>query len=364
MSKNNYTPGKGYTLYSSKEEPKDFETESKLNIVLFDHSTIQLLVEECKPFARESEFQIHYHSLQTHITKNEFEVVVTVPLAFYNFDQEVTSGSVSMEMKDVNEISTDAQKLVEKQTKELFTSLPILKQLSALGFDINFTTSDNGSIHRHPGDFSFSSVDYDKDPNEPGVIYRQAKAKDLYQTDSVIYLPFTGTPKLVCTETRIVNVKPVEDDGGIEGRYTECPTYSFITKPEKPENLLFDILGSEEPVKSDSIFENFKTTSSMKFKLHEYPLLVEILKAFKSCDYLPDISNVVGKRISQEITRTTTYGGYYNNNTPNKNDKKEPKESHTKTSSQEQSEYYEEYMAAYYDDWNEQWGDPSDNDPY
>lgn len=301
---NKYVKGQGYIGYNVKEEPKDFETDAKLNIALFDHETIKDLVDECKPFAKESEFQIHYHSLQTHIKNDNFEVCITVPLAFYNFDQEVTSGSVSMEMKDVNKISTIAAKLLEKKTAELFKEIPILSQLHALGFDVSYTTSDNGSIHRHPGDFSFSSIDYDKDPDEPGVIYRQSEAKDLYQTDSVIYLPRNDSPKFVCTETRIVNVKPVENDGGIKGKYTEIPTYSFITKePEVMATKLIDILGKTE---EDSLLKKFKTTNSMDFKLKEYPLLMEILKAFVNTKYRPNIDNVIGKRIEQE--RRVHYG--------------------------------------------------------
>ena len=291
----NHYKKKAYT-YKSKEEPEDFEAKFKCNIALFDHETIKTLVEECQPHAKASEFQIHYHSLQAHITKGSYEVCVTVPLAFYNFDQEVTSGSVSMEMKDVNEIAVIAEELLDDKVAEVFKLYPIFDHIQHLGFDVNYTVSNNGSIHRHPGDFSFSSVDYDKDPDEPGVIYRQMKAKDLYQTDSVIYLG-EEEPKFVCTETRIVNVKPVENDGGIEGKYTEIPTYSFITKPDGVKNLMYEILGG---VEDKDIFDSFKCTSSMSSKLVEYPLLVELLKAFKETEYKPDTTNVIGNRITQE----------------------------------------------------------------
>jgi len=304
-----YIVGKGYVTEPEKIEPEDYEARFKLNIALFDMKTIQSMVDECKPHAGASEFQIHYHSIQAHMRNGNNEVIITIPLAFYNFDQEVSSGSVSMEMKDVNKESEKCIELLQPQIGELFEKMPVLKHLSALGYEVDFTTSDNGSIHRHPGDFSFSSIDYDKDPDEPGVIYRQSKAKDLYQTDSVIYLGGLE-PKFVCTETRIVNVEPVEDNGGIKGRYTEIPTFSFILKDDTNINTLLEMLGDTH--EDEDILDSYKQTSSMNFLIKEYPLLIEILKAFKESGYLPDTRNVIGKRIEQEPSRYSykQYGAY------------------------------------------------------
>jgi len=290
-------------FYSSKEKltkPQDFIRRDKLNIVLFDYETIDNIVSECLPNADRSEFQVHYHSLQVHIEKNGSEVIITIPLAFYNFDQEVGYSSVEMEMKDVKREADKASLLIDDKYRELFSKFPIIQHLQHMGFDCSYKVSNNGSIHRHPGDFSFSSIDYDKDPKEPGVVYRQLKAEDLYQVDSVLYLG-EDTPKLVCTETRIVNVQPAKD-GGIEGEYVEIPTYSFITK-DNIESRVESILGALEDT---NIFDKYKTTKSMQRKVEQYPLLVEILKAFMISDYRPDISNVDGKRIKQERTYSYT----------------------------------------------------------
>lgn len=295
--------------FNKMEEPEDYEAQHKMNIVLFDYETIDKIVNECEPHAKASEFQVHYNSLQAHITKGDYEVCITVPLSFYNFEQEVTSGSVSMEMKDVNKYAELASKLNQDKMQEVFKELPIMEHIQALGFDVEYTVSNNGSIHRHPGDFSFSSIDYDKDPEEPGVIYRQMRATDLYQTDSVIYLG-EDEPKFVCTETRIVNVEPVPNNGGIKGTYTEIPTLSFITKKPVLRNRMYDILGEEFKEESISLLEQFKTTKSMKMSLKEYPLLVEVLKAFLETLYRPDVTFVDGKHITQE-KRTYKPVNYY-----------------------------------------------------
>lgn len=282
-------------------KPEDYEAEFKCNIALFDMDTIEDIVKECKPYAKGSEFQVHYHSLQAHISNGDYEVCITLPLSFYNFEQEVTSGSVEFEMKDENKESALSAKLNQEKLDELFNKFPMIKHLEHLGYGVKYTVSNNGSIHRHPGDFSFSSIDYDKDPKEPGVIYRQLRAKDLYQTDSVIYLG-ESEPKFVCTETRIVNVEPVENNGGIKGKYTEIPTMSFIKKRKKPKNKMYEILGVEED-SSNELLKQFKSTTSMNMPFKEYPLLVGILEAYLESDYKPDISNIKGERIKDKYTK-------------------------------------------------------------
>jgi len=339
MGKNNYN----YRNYYNKKkliEPEEFENLSKLNIALFDNETINAMVEECQPHAGASEFQIHYHSLQVHIDNKGYEFIITIPVAYYNFNQEVSSGSVSYEMKEVNEVSSEAKLLVDEKVKELFDKLPILKIIGNMGFKTSYRVSDNGSIHRHPGDFSFSSVDYDKDPEEPGVIFRQMKAKDLYQTDSVIYLG-GKTPKFNCTETRIVNVEPVKDNDGIKGKYTEIPTYSFISKEKEEKSKLYEIIG--ELKEHTNILSNFKTTNSMNVTLKPYPLIEEILKAFIVCEFKPDIVNVVGERIKGRI-----YGNRYTATMVKTKDKGKNKAViGNKNSYLSDSDYWDEYDECY-----------------
>ncbi len=327
--------------HPKKEEPEDKQSLEEINISLYDGVTIQEMVDKCLPHADDCEFQIHYHSLQVHLTKDDSKIILTIPLAYYNFDQSVSAGSVEMEMKDVNEISDKAKELTNDKMTELFEAMPVLQHFGALGFEAAYTMSDNGSIHRHPGDFSFSSIDYDKAPEEPGVIYRQANAKDLYQTDSVLYLGHTGKaiPKFVCTETRIVNVELVEENGGIKGTYTEIPTMSFILQPKVKFPNVLKILGEEE--QEVAILKRFKTTSRL-IALKEYPLLVEVLKAFEESNFKPDHENVDGDRIDQ--------GFVYISKTVTTSDKK--KEGTTTTA--KVTEFYTG-DDEYYNQWAEDW---------
>lgn len=296
-------------------EPSDLTDLNQINICLYDSRSIQKMVDICLPHANSSEFQIHYHSLQVHLKKKDKKgtVVITIPLAYYNFKQKVDTSSVEMEMKDVNESSKISLEFTKEKMNELFNKMPLLNNLHLLDYEVNFTMSDNGSIHRHPSDFSFSSIDKDKNPEEPGVIYRQANAKDLYQTDSVIYLG-NKNPKFVCTETRIVNVKKLKDDDGIVGTYTEIPTISFI-HDRKEKNIIDirEILGLEK--KEENLLDNFLKTRSLGISIEEYPLLVEILKSYIESEYEPNIENVIGNRIKDnKTTYTKNYYNYNNNN--------------------------------------------------
>ncbi len=254
-------------------EPKDMLSLSSLSILLMNESTIKNLFTKCLPNAQDSEFQVHYRAIVYHCYLGQAQVLVTVPTVFYNFPQEVSSGSVDYHLNDMTEAA--------QQVKPL--SLAMVGQMHQISayleskFDkIEVTEVADNSFHRHPSAFGFSSIDYDKDPTEPGVIYRKAQARTVPQTDSVIYYGSEGG-RIHTTETRIVNVTP-HQDGGVEGTYLELPTLTYTKHDDSyPTPLHRELDGDKTtPIytatKSDEYKENYKFINTLIEWMPEVPL--------------------------------------------------------------------------------------------
>jgi len=285
-----------YPVKKTLKKPIDTKRSDKLVFVFFDGKTLNTITEMCLPRAGTSEFQVHYRSLAVHIEKDGFEVVFSIPTSFYNFDQEVSTGSVDYELDDIDNEAEKVKEASNKVASDILTQIPFFGALKQMGYSVSFKEGNFGSIHRHPGRFGFSSIDLGKDPESPGVIYRQKNTKDFYQTDSVMYIDGTEC-EIYTTETRIVNLKPA-DDGGVDGDYCQTPTISII-KPEAVEGE--DKIGPEKvlgDVASD-IFSKFHFVGAFGAEMKKYPMLEIILEMLYSMDYQPDISNVEPNRIEQ-----------------------------------------------------------------
>jgi len=229
----NFNLGRYFAPAQTITKPTDSVDNNSLNIVLFNQKFLNDIAEQCVPIAGDAEFQVHYRALQvilTHPSKDE-RLIYTFPTAFFNFSQTVSNYSVNYNLVEVDQISKKLQPASMKVAEQIAAVFP-KKFFEDKGFEVAFREDEIGSIHRHPGDFSFSSIDLDNDPENPGVIYRRGVADDLVQTDSVMYL--TGAAgnqhvKLVTTQTRIVTVNLLNDGtGGIEGTYAKAKTVALI----------------------------------------------------------------------------------------------------------------------------------------
>lgn len=296
---------KGGTYFKNKlTVPKDTERKDKLSIVFFDSKVLNKITEMCIPQAKGSEFQVHYRAIAVHIEKDGFEVVITIPTAFYNFKQEVSISSVDYDLNDIDNEAESAKEDSEKMTSHLLKELPFFNALTTMGYDVSFKEGDLGSIHRHPGRFGFSSIDLGKNPEFPGVIYRNKIAKDKFQTDSVMYISGKEC-EIYTTEARLVNTKEASD-GGVEGDYCEIPTISVIRPDEASEKKKDDVskvLGDIE----DDIFSKFHFVGAFGAEVKKYPMLEIILEMLYEMDYPVSIDNVKPERITQ-------YFAYLNKN--------------------------------------------------
>ncbi len=326
--------GKTYNYnYKKVSQPDDTKRFDKMSIVFFDTKILNEVTKMCLPKAGHSEFQVHYRALNVHISKGKFEVAVAIPTAYYNFKQEVTSGSVDYELDDIDNEADKVKEASDKNVAALIQKLPLFKALGQAGYEVSFKEGNFGSIHRHPGRFGFSSIDLGKDPEDPGVIYRQRVAKDFYQTDSVMYISGNEC-EIYTTEARIVNLEKA-DDGGVNGDYCQIPTISVI-RPENTDVEISDpaceVLGHVD----QDIFSKFHFVGAFGAEIKKYPVLEVMLEALYELDYEVDISNVVPDRITQKYSYVKggagkKYGNGYGN-------------------------YYSGYGGSIYDEYEDYWG--------
>jgi len=237
------------------KRPTKTEDNTTLNVVFFKQQFLNKIMEKCLPKAGSSEFQFHYRALQIKVINPETHVriVFTIPTIFFNFEQEVSGATVDYDLRKVSEISEQLKPISQQMAKVFIKQLSaVIKYFKEKGFDIKFVEEEIGSIHRHPGRFGFSSTDLDDNPLSPGVIYRNKKAVDLVQTDSVLYCD--NDAELYTTETRVFNIKPVDEndeDKGVEGTVATAPTLCYILQDQ--ENVNADPFASffDEPVQEN-----------------------------------------------------------------------------------------------------------------
>lgn len=293
---------KGWRSAVRLTEPKDTKRSDKLSLVFFDNKILNEIVADCLPRAGGSEFQIHYRALTIHIMKDDFEVILTIPTAYYNFDQKVSSGSIDWELDDRDREAEAVKAVSDINAADLMEKMPFFNALNSVGYTVKFKEGDFGSIHRHPGRFGFSSIDLTKDPESPGIIYRNKNAVEVPQTDSVMYI-HDKKCEIYTTEARVVNTKGAED-GGVEGDYCQIPTISIIRPEASVDGIKEDpacaVLGDVE----NDIFSKFHFVGAFGAEIKKYPMLEVILEMLSELEYNVSTENVDANRIEQAF-------GYY-----------------------------------------------------
>jgi len=312
--KSSHTTGtKKWTGYGAKVtlpiENKDPET---LSVVLFSQTSLNKIAEMCLPKANGSEFQVHYRGAQFIIKHPDtnMRVVFTIPTYFFNMPQKVSTASVDFNLDEVAEISDQLAPLSFEMVKDVAKAFPT-SFFESMGFEVNVRELEMGSIHRHPGNFGFSSTDMDNKAEKPGVIFRNRKCEDKIQVDSVMYIPGQEC-QIVTTETRIVSVEPADDDG-IRGEYSEAPTMSYIIQDSEEVFSFGRFFGKD--AKDPTRKWNF--LKDQEWITEKHPELDEIFSAFLDAyDYQPQLI-IDPSLIEQEWSYTrpaTTYPKYNRHN--------------------------------------------------
>ena len=303
-----YQPYRQYQPYKElAKRPIKEVNENTLNIVFFKQSVLNGIMSKCLPQAGDSEFQFHYRALQVKISNGENRIVLTIPTIFFNFSQTVTSVTVDYNLTEVSEISEQIKPVSRQLAKQYMKQLnDVIQFFKAKDFEVKFVEEEMGSIHRHPGRFGFSGTDLDDNPLSPGIIYRNKKASDLIQTDSVLYC--AADAELFTTETRIFNISPVDDadeDKGVEGTVATAKTLCYILQDE--------VNGNEDPFKAffEEETEDVKWVVNSFQDAKEYKAIKGLIAEFIS-GYTP-AEAINPELIKREIPRYGNINSLYGN---------------------------------------------------
>lgn len=280
----------------------------QLTFIIYDTDVLKKISELCLPKAKSSEFQVHYEGFHIEVKKNGKIVNFMIPLAYYNFEQEVSSASVDYELKDVTEAFNNISKKVDIS---VFDGLiEKLNQLVMLGFDVNYYRGDFGSIHRHPSLIKFSTTDLRNDPENPGIIFRKATFKGL-QTDSIIYIPNGAeSTNLFHSEARRIDIEYKEDEG-ITGTYQQnrCINTFYRKNGFFNETITFeDILNLDSSI-SDTRDE-FKFYVDDEEFSNENKLLETIIQEYDKTNFKPDISAINPENIKERTFSFSSVNGF------------------------------------------------------
>ncbi|MEM5803870.1 MAG: hypothetical protein QW350_04030 [Candidatus Aenigmatarchaeota archaeon] len=196
-----------------------------------------------KEKAKDNEFQFSANALEIQLTSKDkkFRLFLVIPLAIFNYPQKVSHSYISFSLKDVSEKAKKLEHLSKEKAKEVSSLLqPHIAQLSPI-YNARYLYVENAiSMHRHPGRLGFSSGDLDKNPDNPGVIYRNKSGKRFAQVDYVmVWDPemdvYTGESRYIMLRERMVQEKPLPC-----GWYIRNPSILvFRRDPLKQETKLF-----------------------------------------------------------------------------------------------------------------------------
>ena len=207
-------PATKATFQTSKTPIVDVSTKHNQGIVLLRQSDLQSIYEKSGPLAKNNEFQVHFWAINFRARYTDNSIIdITIPTVYFNYKQEVSSAHIDFEMSDVSVVSEKAVKLHNVIANRI-TSVEFEAALRTwLGTDIEVTSTDYNSIHRHPGSSkhqSFSGTDLKKDPDNHGIVYPLESGTDKPNFAGIMAID-SGVCNLAHMEYRVVNGEVYKD---------------------------------------------------------------------------------------------------------------------------------------------------------
>lgn len=202
------------TVTTIKTTPKIFDETNTDNvgILYWKQETLEAFTKKSGPLAKSNEFQIHYWALVARITFDDSSIVdIAFPTVIFNYKQEVTSGHIDFELKDVSAMSKALQPVHNVVVNKNNLKEQIKSKLSLLSKNIEFISVPMNTLHRHPtGVSSFSSTDLGKSHTyNTGVVFPLKTGNKTPSFSSIIY---NNPVKLIHTEYRVASGN-VEEKG-------------------------------------------------------------------------------------------------------------------------------------------------------
>jgi len=266
------------------------------------------------------EYQHHYINLVGRIEADGQILDIAIPMALYNYHQEVSGASVEFNLGEVGKANDIAMKTAIEKFNE-FETTEMYKELVDFGIT-DWQLVGLNSVHAHPtGVNGFSGTDLRTDIKHPGVNFPLSEGKSIPNFASILQHR-ESYAEIIHTEYRIFNGVVGGERHYAKGR---CLTINRGFESDVAEeaeeipagviDLIFGTIRPQAPKpkpekdRKDFVLQNqFADATIDKVKLFSD----EMMKLWKECEFEPDLSNVLKTNVVRgrgRLQKTTTWGG-------------------------------------------------------
>ena len=267
------------------------------------------------------EYQAHFINLVGTINTGDQRLMFGIPMAFYNYHQEVSGASVEFNLGEVGESNNAAMKTAIEKFNE-FETTDMYKALVEYGV-VDWQLVGLNSLHCHPmGVNGFSGTDYRADIKHPGVCYPLSVGENIPNI-AMMMQHRSNYAELILAEVTNFNGKEKGERHYAQGRCLTInrgvPQEPEVDYVELPQGLIDDIFGTKRPQPPKpapaKVRENFILKSNFhdgnKEKVESFS--EEMMKLWTECEFQIDMSNVLKTNVSRgrgRLQQTTTWGGH------------------------------------------------------
>lgn len=243
------------------------------------------------------EYQHHYWAAVGRMEMAGQILDVAIPMVMFNYPQRVSGSSVKFDMAQVEDMSIQLTELAVAKTKEFMTVCGA-EMTEKFGFKWNYVPTH--TLHVHPGRLSsFSGTDYDKNPNDPGIVYPLSEATNQASFSSIMC--HSGSrAELIRTEYRLFTGTHT---GKKSYRHGKC--ISYVKRDRKENGPIEAMFVGNKATEESYVFKD-------GFIQDQGDDLVKMLAdIFDKSGFEPSTDFILEKN----ITKSSGFPGYANRNT-------------------------------------------------
>ncbi|RKX85188.1 MAG: hypothetical protein DRP57_04290, partial [Spirochaetes bacterium] len=256
--------------------------------------------------AYQVEYQTHFICLVGENSTNGQSLRFAIPLAFYNYYQEVSGAAIEFNLEEVQKANTEATVIALEKYNE-FETTEMYQKLNEFGID-KWEIVGMNSFHFHPSGINgFSGTDYRTDIKHPGVCYPLSVGKNL------LNIAMMGQHRSNYAELILSEATIFDGELGGERHYAQarCLTLNkgFTTATEeayteREQGWLDNIFGTTRtqlpkplPPKARPSFALKSNFNGEAGKMGAF--IAEIMKLWEECDFEADLSGVLKTSIER-----------------------------------------------------------------
>jgi len=262
---------------------------------------------------------VHYWALVLTFKQKNVSLYIELPLVIYNYKQEITSGHIDFDLKDVNAISDETKDLaMYKSMEAVEQNQNWISDLEGIFGKVKYELTQKNNIHRHPGgrNQSFSSTDLKTTIGDNiGIVYPiEGVNKDTPIFSSIMALQ---DHKCYLAHSEIRVISGSVDEGNLLYKKGNCFTIVKGKSNEditEIERLLFgDKYGIEEPyIVNSGSCNDMQSEAHLIFKEIAEKKLILNPDFFISEENLKEKKYKYEKAIEFKTNRTLFGSGRYN----------------------------------------------------